>query len=112
MSASKTCPSTTEYAMPFPTSVKVNGRSYAIELRELEGLAGQCESHSGTITISPHADGFEERDTVLHELMHAVLRQQGRRYTQAEEVYVTALATGLLGCLRDNPHITEYLFSP
>jgi hypothetical protein len=98
--------------MSIPTSIKVNGRHYFVARESLDGACGRCDSNIGTIFIAPHEDGFEERDTVLHEVMHAVLRQQGRRYTKAEEVYVTALATGLLGCLRDNPKLTDYLFAP
>lgn len=70
---------------------------------------GLCDSVSASIKITSNQDAFGERDSVLHETMHAILRQQGREYKPAEEVYVTALATGLLGVLRSNPAFAQYL---
>ena len=50
-----------------------------------------------------------DRTTLLHEVMHAVLRQQGRYYCKAEEEYVTALANGIITVLDDNPKLRKDL---
>jgi hypothetical protein len=70
---------------------------------------GRCNGDTAQIELCKGQDPFGERDTALHETMHAILRQQGRSYCKAEEVYVTALATGLLGVLRSNPAFANYL---
>jgi hypothetical protein len=73
------------------------------------GFLGRCNGDIAQIEIVKGQDVFGERDTALHEAMHAILRQQGRSYCKAEEVYVTALATGVLGMLRSNPAFAQYL---
>lgn len=70
---------------------------------------GMCYEEDAKLQVTPDLDRFMERDTVLHEVMHAILRMQGRPYTKAEEVYVTALATGLIAVLDQNPHLASYL---
>lgn len=94
---------------PRPRLIRVAGRPYKVRSGKLPDALGLCDPNTGTITLARHTDRFSEQDTVLHETMHAVLRQQGRPYTEAEEEIVTALATGLLGVLHDNPRLTAYL---
>lgn len=99
-----------------PVAVAISGRAYKVRNRDLSALNayGLCESNPGVISIDDkaHESEFQKRDTLLHEVMHAVLRQQGRTYTKAEELYVTSLATGLLGTLRSNPKLAAYLLAP
>lgn len=96
-----------------PVKLDVLGRTYAVRSADLTRVAayGTCDGDAGVISIDPVACGstYNEQDTLLHECMHAVLRQQGRAYTKAEERYVTALATGTLALLRNNPALVRYL---
>lgn len=95
-----------------PKTITVSGRRWTVvKGPEHERLYGLSEGTHGRITLYAGQDDYQMRDTLLHEVMHAVLRQQGRKYTPKEEEYVTALATGLLGVLRTNPKLAEYLLS-
>jgi hypothetical protein len=79
---------------------------------DLVDYTGLCEPYEGKITIGLGMDNHQERDTLLHEVMHATLRMQGRPYTEEEEVYVTALATGLISVLDANPKLRKHLLAP
>lgn len=65
----------------------------------------------GAIDIASQMSAFDTRDTVLHELMHAILAQQGHTsYGNAtEEAFVRPLAAGLVGIFQDNPEFAKWL---
>lgn len=92
-----------------PLTLRVLGRSYRVRRASLPDAYGECDEAQGVIRLRKHADLFSEQDTLLHETMHAVLRQQGRAWTEAEETLVTALAPGLLAVLHDNPRFSAWL---
>lgn len=94
-----------------PSVIRVAGRDWAVVTADLSDIqaVGLSDPTTHTITLHPGQSLAHEQDTLLHEVMHAVLRQQGRPYSTTEERYVTALATGLLGVLHDNPALTKYL---
>ncbi len=95
-----------------PPVVRISGRPWRTVKMDLtdQEAQGLSDSGNGTIAIhETHESLFAEQDTVLHEVMHSVFRQQGRPYTQAEERFVTALTPGLLGVLHDNPELVKYL---
>lgn len=75
------------------------------------GAMGTCSGDEALILIDTPAcgDAFGEQDTVLHEVMHAIFRQQGRPYTKAEEKFVTLMAPGLLPVLQANPALVRFL---
>lgn len=76
----------------------------------MPGIAGQWIASDSSIDIVDGQDPIEERDTVLHEVMHAILHCQGREHGgEGEELYVRALAAGVLMVLRDNPKFVKYL---
>lgn len=96
--------------MPLPSQVRVFGRPYSIKMvKANDDFCGRCNADTAQIEIARGQDAFGERDTAFHESMHAVLRQQGHVYKPVEEVYVRALATGVLGMLRSNPAFVQYL---
>ena len=73
--------------------------------------AGDCDSDGLTIRINTLelADG-NHRDTLLHEVVHAVLFERAVNLTTKQEEDVARnLGTGLLAVLRDNPELIEYL---
>lgn len=99
--------------MALPKRVELAGRRWRVVVDDLSAheAVGLSDDSTATITLHPGQDAWTERDTLLHELMHSVLRSQGRPYDESpEELYVTALATGLLGALRTNPSVARYLF--
>lgn len=76
----------------------------------MPGILGQWIASDSSIDIVDGQKPIEERDTVLHEVMHAILHCQGREHGgEGEELYVRALAAGVLMVLRDNPKFVKYL---
>ncbi len=86
------------------------GWPWRVVRRKLSNALGLSNGDTRTISIAPGQDPLNELDTVLHELMHSVLRAQGRQYDEEpEERYVWALAHGLTICLKDNPDLLAYI---
>jgi hypothetical protein len=97
--------------MPLPKNFTLFGRTWEIASKPLDNALGLCHRSLARIDIATGQTPWEERDTVLHELGHAVLKAQGREYAgRQEELYVQALATGFLHLFRDNPDLVKYLF--
>ncbi|QSI31481.1 hypothetical protein GNX71_18610 [Variovorax sp. RKNM96] len=58
-------------------------------------------------------DAFDTKDTIVHEVFHAIRHTQGRENGGAvEEDYVRSLATGLIGVIQDNPAFAKWLLTP
>lgn len=84
--------------------LRILGRVFTITRNVDEENAGLCDKANGTINISPSQDEFSRKDTELHEVMHAILHQQGFDHPYPlEERFVRPLATGVLTVLQDNP---------
>ena len=99
--------------MAIPKSIHVAGRKWSIVVADLtaHNALGLCDDTTATISVDPDQDEWAVRDTLLHEVLHSILRAQGRHYEgKTEERYVQAFASGLLGVLRDNPRLITYLF--
>lgn len=96
-----------------PRSINVCGRPYTVRTATLVNAYGECDGDAGAIRIDPAACNSlaAEQDTVLHEVLHAICRQQGRAYTKTEERFVTSITPGLLSVLRSNPALVAYLRS-
>lgn len=94
-----------------PRSLTIAGCPWQVVTAHVPGAYGQSDDVHKTITLDPVASAtpFGEADTLLHEVMHSTLRQQGRVSCEEEETYVRALATGLCGVFRDNPALLRYL---
>ena len=76
----------------------------------MAGNAGLCDYAAATIKVQSDQDEHEQKDALLHEVMHAILYQQGREYGgDVEETYVRALATGLIAVFQDNPEFAAYI---
>lgn len=91
-------------------NLRILGRSWTVVwVDDLADNFGECDQEQGSIEIVDGLDSYMDRTTLLHEVMHAILRQQGRYYCKAEEEYVTALANGLVTVLDDNPKLRKYL---
>jgi len=97
------------------TSLRIAGRPYVVWRRKAKAMGDAAGLHWGAksrIDILAGQTPVEEADTLLHEVMHAILYCQGREYGgEVEETYVRALATGLIGVLQDNPEFASWLSS-
>lgn len=102
-----------EYRIHIPNKVRLVGKDYLL-VENTAGLArmgalGTTSNLDALIDYSMDQSLTQLRDTLLHEVIHAV------DYSMClglEERQVHALAAGLLGVLRDNPGFTALLLQP
>jgi hypothetical protein len=76
--------------------------------------AGSCQSDFETILLSEVQSDAQRADTLLHEALHAELNQglgeQLKGYDEKlEETLCAFLAPRLIGLLRDNPALVEFI---
>lgn len=99
-----------------PETIRIFGRTYRFSDEAANGLGqdrlGSCDNIFQVITRDINQSPTEFADTSLHEVGHAIcytMRIPGDMET--EEKYVSALATGLMGVLQDNPEFAQWLIA-
>ena len=99
-----------------PRALDVLGKEYQVinefppnEDEEEEGNSGECTFSRCEIHVDPTEAEPNQRDTLLHEVIHAVENDMD---LGMKERQVLLLATGLLQVLRSNPHLVAYLMVP
>ena len=102
-----------------PDRLKVIGKDYRVLYRKSDpalleaGAVGLCEYDRLTLRIQTGQHPVELRDTVLHELLHAICYQgNAGLHPEEEERAVRIIATGLLGTLREQPEFARWLVAP
>jgi Zn-dependent peptidase ImmA (M78 family) len=99
----------------------VDGRPYIIRMvdqlfdQDGDSLDGTTDTKMGVIDIRKDQSIAEERDTIVHELLHACFDQNIRNYEKkkfTEEESVRRVTPKLLKVIRDNPELMEYLTQP
>lgn len=103
--------------MKRPDALRVNGRVFKVRYCPASAMPdamGLCHFDKSLLEIRTGQSPLDLRDTLLHELLHALRFTQGREYGgEVEEDYVRSIATGLVGVLQDNPEFAKWLiFSP
>jgi hypothetical protein len=92
-----------------PAKLKILGKPFLIQWLT-EGLdpdlVGECDSDGQVIRVRDGQPPEQERDTLLHEITHAVDEAMG---TNLKEAQVRKIATGLLAVFLDNPRLMSYL---
>lgn len=99
-----------------PARVRVGPHVYRVKVAKPSGLDhdayGVTDIGRSTITLAPGLSDSQQRDTLLHEVLHAVLDGTGwahRLGAKREEQLVRALAPALLAVLRDNREAIKWL---
>lgn len=103
-----------------PKKVKVGPYDYGVRFDDdamsAAGANGACLPDTATVLLDSTCSPSTERDTVLHELLHAVWKQTHLviDYPDSDsdspgEKLIQTLAPRLLGLLRDNPKLVTYL---
>lgn len=97
--------------MRCPRKIVILGKSYQVEFvkqpsPEDSTIVGTMFMRLQEIKIKPGLAHETERDTVLHEVLHAV---EAEMNLSLEENAIYLMATGLLQVLRANPKFTAYL---
>ena len=67
---------------------------------------GELDLERNVISIAPNLPHDEERDTILHEVTHAVEKQLNAHIPEDK---LRAIVTGLYAVLKDNPKLAAYL---
>jgi hypothetical protein len=92
-----------------PEKIRILGKSYGVQI--VQGLenCGECVDSKQTIRVQAGMPHGLERDTVLHEIIHAL--DYGMHLSMTER-QVSALAAGLVAVLVDNPSLLTYYQHP
>jgi hypothetical protein len=98
----------------FPAILRVGSATYTVRSKRLEGLFGRTLHVKALIELHKGQAVTQQRDTLVHEALHAVfnqaaLAQHGFWSDDVEETLASTLAPWLLGLIRDNPELIEYL---
>lgn len=103
--------------MKLPDKVKVLHRTYSIlpytELDILRDSAwGNVDYMRGEIRIIEAPQASETIDTLIHEILHCVVRAMDVDFKdkQEEEDAVIKISTGLVTVLKDNPDVLKYVY--
>lgn len=109
-----------------PTKIKVGTQLWAIEERNRnkdstlsDDAYGYTLHRESLIVIDSLAVPSRKRQTLLHELMHAVRHSIGSPVTPKndddsdtwEHFFIGMYEEGLLSIIRENPDVLEYLLS-
>lgn len=98
-----------------PDVLDILTQDYTLAFKTSEDMPdsyGLCHLDDRHIDIREGMSDFDVRDTVLHEVMHAIRHSQGRPYGgEVEEDYVRSLATGLIAVFHRNPQFAKWLIS-
>jgi len=92
---------------PFRT-LKVSGKRHRVRWDQSMGdLAGNVNHQQLLILISAGMSADEVRETLLHELLHAVCHQQG---VDIKEDANRQISIGIFELMRSNPGLADYIF--
>jgi len=93
-----------------PEHVRILGRDFNVKYTALDDgmiTLGLMQYNSMVINIREGQEKLEERDTFLHETIHAL---SDTMCLELNETQVTALAHGLIAIFEDNdPAVSKYI---
>lgn len=102
-------------AVAKPKTVKVSNHDYLIAwgpIPEVDGtfFYGRTHPKLTLIQINDEVAKSQQRDTLLHELLHAAINETHLSFsTEAEEEVIRVVTPLLLGILRENPKVVRWL---
>ena len=96
-----------------PASVRVGPHTYRLVMvpdgvMDDAGRVGHCCPERLVIALDSGQRPSQLADTILHELVHALLRSVDLESAEEERVCL-ALGPGLLALVRDNPSLVAWL---
>ena len=101
--------------MVIPDKIKVGYREYKLEewkqtVASANEAHGQFFAKEGIIGYTAEETGVSHANTILHELIHAIVYQWNIDLDdKMEEVVVNGLTNGLTTVFVDNPELMDYL---
>ena len=101
--------------MHIPEKIKVGYRSYKLEewkqtVASANEAQGQFFSKEGVIGYTADEKGVSHANTLIHEILHAIVYQWNMELDEkTEEHIVNGITNGLTTVLVDNPKLIDYL---
>ena len=97
--------------MKLPNRIKVGGRYYTVISYKFdkEDYIGDHHCDQQIIRIDPRYAEETQKNTLIHECLHALFDYACLEEGDTEERIVTALAYGLQALYHDNPKLKDYL---
>ena len=83
----------------------VNPSSAALDGRNGSQCLGAQKTQPGEMFLATGQDPEEEANTMLHEVIHAVLKNAAHGGFEGEERVVTAITAGLCQSMQDDPQL-------
>ncbi len=90
-----------------PDKIDLLGKEWRVLIKKENKAFGSCHHAKCEIHVNPNQSPENVRDTLLHEVIHA-LETEGQ--IKMNERQVRLLATLLLAALRQNKHLATFLF--
>jgi hypothetical protein len=91
--------------MKIPNKVKIGGLTYKIKMVDMVSLGpnyiGCCDYKASVIEIAKDMDAQKQEETLIHEMVHAMMEHAGYKEQDEEAVHRTATAFHML--IKDNP---------
>ena len=95
-------------------NIRVAGLTFSVEPdneRMFEGgMWGETSHNSQAISYTTLVPKERQQQSVLHELIHAVIEAYGPRDDRSDEAIAKALSGGLYQVLTDSPELRKFLF--
>ena len=100
--------------MNVPDKIKIGYRDYKLEewkqtVASANEAQGQFFSKEGVIGYTVEEKGVSHANTLLHEILHAIVYQWNIELGDKEEPVVNGLTNGLTTVFVDNPKLMDYL---
>ena len=94
-----------------PKHVEIIGHKYSVVISTemSEDELGRCDYNNQKILISNHQASDTIRDTLLHEIIHAIHWLMGLGDNSTEEEFTARTTTGLRSVMLQNPEVVNYL---
>ena len=89
-----------------PRKVRILGKVYSVVDADLKNSYGLCADVTQTISVLPDMAHDLERDTLLHECIHAIDYHLQLGLTEHQ---VGNLGMAIYALLKDNPKMANYL---
>jgi hypothetical protein len=101
--------------MQTPEKIKIGYKSYKLEewkqtVASANETQGQFFAKEGVIGYTAEETGVSHANTLIHEMLHAIIYQWNMDVDEkVEELVVNGLANGLTTIFVDNPKLMDYL---
>ena len=101
--------------MTAPARLRIGAQWWQVRRAKLDGdrqKYGETDERRLRITLAPWVGPGQARDTLLHEVLHAIWSQTALDQDEDEqERIVRSFTPWLLQVLRDNPELVEFLLA-